>query len=157
MWEALEQSAWVKAMGETGWLYAGITVTHFLTMFWFIGSIAIVDLRVMGVAARKQNVGELAGTLFPWAWTGFGLAMVSGFFMFTTSAGDLAPDPVFQIKLALILVSAVFAVFVQRGVRKWALAAEIPTGAKILAVISLLLWIATILCSSEIPSREGLG
>jgi hypothetical protein len=157
MWEALEQSAWVKALGETGWLYAGITVTHFLTMFWCIGSIAIVDLRVLGVAARKRNVGELAENLFPWAWTGFALAIGSGFLMFTTSAGDLAPDPIFQIKLALILLSAVFAIVVQRGVSRWAQAPEIPTGAKIVAAISLLLWIATILCSSEIPSREGLG
>ena len=36
MWEALEQSAWVKTFSETGWLYAGVTVVHFLTMFWFI-------------------------------------------------------------------------------------------------------------------------
>ena len=157
MWEALEQSAWVKSLGETGWLYAGITVIHFLTMFWCIGSMAIVDLRVVGVAARRQKVEELAEHLFPWAWTGFALAIISGFLMFTTSAGDLAPDPVFQIKVALILISAVFAFLVQRGVPKWAQAPKIPTGAKILAVVSLLLWIATILCSSEIPSREGLG
>jgi hypothetical protein len=157
MWEALEQSAWVKALGDTGWLYAGITATHFLTMFWFIGSIALVDLRVMGVAARRQDLGELAAQLFPWAWTGFTLAILSGFLMFTTSAGDLAPDPVFQIKLTLILLSAVFAVIVQRGAPKWALAPKIPTSARIIAVISLLLWIATILCASEIPAREGLG
>jgi hypothetical protein len=48
------------------------------------------------VAARKRNVGELAGQLFRWAWIGFVLAIISGFFMFATDAGDWAPSPVFH-------------------------------------------------------------
>ena len=157
MWEALEQSAWVKTLSDTGWMYAIVAVTHYLTMFWFIGSIAIVDLRVMGLAARKRNVAELAEELFPLAWIGFTLAMVSGFLMFATSAGDLAPDPVFHAKLALIVISAACAAVVQLGAGKWGQAPKVPAGAKVVAAISLLLWIATILCSSEIPAREGLG
>ena len=157
MWEALEQSGWVKTFGSTGWMYASVAVIHYLTMFWFIGSIAIVDLRVMGVAAKKRSVTELADQLFPWAWTGMALAIVSGFFMFTTAAGDWAPDPVFHVKLAMIIASIVFAIIVQKGVPKWAAAPEIPTSAKIIALISLLLWIATILSASEIPAMEGLG
>jgi hypothetical protein len=92
MWEALEQMGWVKTFGSTGWMYASVSVIHYLTMFWFIGSMAVVDLRVMGVAARKRNLSELAAQIFPWAWTGLVLAIVSGFFMFLTDAGDWAPD-----------------------------------------------------------------
>jgi hypothetical protein len=111
----------------------------------------------MGVAAQKRNVGELAETLFPWAWTGFALAMISGFLMFATAAGDWAPSRGFHIKLTMILLSVVFAIIVQRGAMKWGQAAQIPTAAKVIALISLLLWIATILSASEIPSLEGLG
>ena len=157
MWEALEQTAWIKTLGSTGWMYAIVAVTHYLAMFWFIGSIAFVDLRVMGVAARGRNVAELAEQLFPWAWTGFTLAVISGFLMFATDAGDWAPDKVFHVKLALIVLSAVFAIVVQRGAPKWAQGADIPTAAKIIALVSLLLWIATILSASEIPALEGLG
>ena len=35
--------------------------------------------------------------------------------------------------------------------------AEIPKVAKIIALISLVLWIVTILSASEIPALEGLG
>src|SRR5882672_1257776 len=141
MWEALEQSGWVKTFGSTGWMYASVSVIHYLTMFWFIGSIAVVDLRVMGVAARKRNVAELADQIFPWAWTGMALAIVSGFFMFAADAGDWAPDPVFHVKLLMIAISIVFAIIVQRGAPTWAAAPEIPSYAKIIALISLLLWI----------------
>jgi hypothetical protein len=157
MWEALEQSGWVKTLGETGWMYATVSVIHYLTMFWFIGSIAVIDLRVMGVAARKRNLTELAGQIFPWAWTGLALAILSGFLMFATDAGDWAPDRVFHVKLAMIALSIVFAILVRLGAPKWGALPEVPTSAKIVAAISLLLWIGTILSASEIPALEGLG
>jgi len=157
MWEALEQMGWVKTLGSTGWMYSTVAVTHYLTMFWFIGSIAVVDLRVMGIAARRRGIRELAEQLFPWAWIGFALAVISGFLMFATDAGDWAPDKVFHVKLTLIAVSAVFAFIVQRGARRWAQDPAVPRAAKIIALISLLLWVATILSASEIPALEGLG
>lgn len=157
MWEALEQTSWVKTLGTTGWMYSTVSVTHYLSMFWFIGSVALVDLRVMGLAARRRGLGELAEQLFPWAWIGFTLAVISGFLMFATAAGDWAPSKVFHVKLTLIVVSAIFAFIVQRGAGRWALDPEIPRAAKIIALISLLLWVATILSASEIPALEGLG
>lgn len=157
MWEALEQLSWVKTLGSTGWMYSTVAVTHYLTMFWFIGSIAVVDLRVMGIAARDRDPKELASQLFPWAWIGFIFAMISGFLMFATDAGDWAPSKVFHVKLTLITISVIFAIIVQIGVKKWARSAEIPTAAKIVAFLSILLWVATILSASEIPALEGLG
>ena len=63
----------------------------------------------------------------------------------------------FHVKLGLIVLSVIFTIIVQMGVKKWAQAPEIPTAAKIVALISLLLWIVTIVASSEIPALEGLG
>ncbi len=157
MWEALEQTGWVKTFGSTGWMYASVSVVHYLTMFWFIGSMAVVDLRVMGIAARKRSLSELSAQLFPWAWTGLILATLSGFFMFATAAGDWAPDPIFHLKLGMIAISIVLAILVQLCVPKWAAAAEVPARGRILAAFALLFWIGTILMASEIPAMEGLG
>ena len=157
MWEALEQMGWVKTLGSTGWMYASVSVTHYLTMFWFIGSMAVVDLRVMGVAARKRNLAELSAQIYPWAWTGLVLAILSGFLMFLTDAGDWAPDPVFHVKVGMIVISIVLAIVVQVMVPNWAALPEIPAWAKILALVALLFWIGTILSASEIPAMEGLG
>jgi len=118
---------------------------------------AVVDLRVMGVAARKRNLAELSDQVYPWAWTGLALAIISGFFMFATDAGDWAPDRVFHVKLAMIGISLVLAILVQVWVPKWSAAPEIPMWAKILAAVALLFWIGTILSASEIPAMEGLG
>jgi hypothetical protein len=157
MWEALEQAGWVKTLGTTGWMYVTVSVAHYLGIFWCVGSVALVDLRVMGLAAKKRNAGELANQLFPWAWIAFTLAIISGFLMFATDAGDWAPSRAFHWKLGFIAASVVFAIIVQRGVPKWSEAPEIPRVAKIIALISLALWILTILSASEIPALEGLG
>lgn len=157
MWEAMEQMGWVKTLSETGWMYATVSVIHYLTMFWFIGSMAVVDLRVMGVAARKRNLTELSTQIYPWAWTGLVLATISGFLMFLTDAGDWAPDPVFHVKVLMIAISICLAILVQVLVPKWAVLPEIPAWAKILALVALLFWIGTILSASEIPAMEGLG
>jgi hypothetical protein len=157
MWESLEQMKWVQTFSTTGWMYASVSVIHYLTMFWCIGSIAVVDLRVMGVAARKRNVAELAAQVFPWAWTAMVLAILSGTMMFLADAGDWAPDPVFHVKLLMITLSVVATIVVQRGAPKWGQLPEIPNWAKLLALVCLLLWIGTILSASEIPAMEGLG
>jgi len=157
MWEALEQSSWVQTVAQTGWLYASVSILHYLTFFWCVGSIAVIDLRVLGVAARGRTASELAEVLFPWAWTGFGLAILSGFLMFATDAGDWAPDRVFHVKLLVILLAVVATVLVQVGVPRWDASPTVPTVAKIVAAVSLLLWIGAILSASEIPALEGLG
>lgn len=157
MWEAMEQWGWVKAFNVSPWMYSAVMVVHYLTFFWCIGSIAVVDLRIMGIAARRRTLAQLAGQLFPFAWAGLTLAILSGFVLFMPQAGEWAPDPIFHIKLTLLILALAFAIVVQWSAPKWSQAAEIPRIAKIIALASLLLWILTILCASEIPSLEGLG
>src|SRR5260370_37502154 len=139
MWEGLEQLSWVKTMGSTGWMYSTVSVTHYLTMFWCIGSIAGVDLRVMGIAARKRSLGELAEQLFPWAWIAFTFAIISGFLMFATDSGDWAPSRVFHVKLTLITLSVIFALIDKWGARKTGQDPEVLRAAKIGECIALLL------------------
>src|SRR5579872_5143039 len=124
MWESLEHVGWVTVLATTGWLYSSVSVIHYFTLFFFIGTIVLVDLRILGLADRNQTISVLADQLLPWTWIGFTLAMISGFLLFTTDAGDYAPDHVFQAKMAVILLAVIFTVIVHRGQRKWT---QLPT------------------------------
>jgi hypothetical protein len=57
----------------------------------------------------------------------------------------------------LVVLAVVFAVIVQRGVRKWSQAPTVPAGAKIIAAISLLLWLGAILAALDVAAISGLG
>ena len=157
MWESLEQVGWVKVLGTTGWLYSSVSVIHYFTLFFFIGTIVLVDLRILGLAGRGQTISLLADQLLPWTWIGFTLAMISGFLLFTTDAGDYAPDHVFQAKMLVILLALVFTVMVHRGQRKWNQLPAIPLGVKVIAALSLLLWLGAILAGVDIAALSGLG
>jgi hypothetical protein len=157
MWESLEHVGWVMILANTGWLYAAVSVIHHFTLFCFIGTIVLVDLRILGVADRNQTIAQLAEQLLPWTWIGFTLAMISGFLLFATDAGDYAPDKVFQAKMLAILLAVVFTVMVQKGVRKWNQLPAVPAGAKLIAFASLVLWVGAILAGVDIAAISGLG
>ncbi len=157
MWESLEQVGWVKVLATTGWLYSSVSVIHYFTLFFFIGTIVLVNLRILGLASRGQTISLLADQLLPWTWIGFTLAMISGFLLFTTDAGDYAPDHVFQAKMLVILLALIFTVIVHRGQRKWNQLPAIPLGVKVIAALSLLLWLGAILAGVDIAALSGLG
>jgi hypothetical protein len=157
VWESLEQVGWVKVLATTGWLYSSVSVIHYFTLFFFIGTIVLVDLRILGLAGRGQTISLLADQLLPWTWIGLTLAMISGFLLFTTDAGDYAPDHVFQAKMLVILLALIFTVIVHRGQRKWNQLPAIPLGVKVIAALSLLLWLGAILAGVDIAALSGLG
>jgi len=157
VWESLEQVGWVKFLATTAWLYSSVSVIHYFTLLFFIGTIVLVDLRILGLAGRGQTISLLADQLLPWTWIGFTLAMISGFLLFATDAGDYAPDRVFQAKMLVILMALIFTVIVHRGQRKWNQLPAVPAGVKVIAAVSLLLWLGAILAGVDIAALSGLG
>lgn len=157
MWEALENVSWVKTFSSTGWMYASVSVIHYFSMFIFIGLTVILDLRILGVAARRQTATELAEQCSPWAWTFLVLALVSGFLEFSTIAGDYVQTWPFRVKMLVILVAIIFTIIVRRNVPKWDRLPAMPAAARVLAVVSLVLWVGAILAGTEIASLTGLG
>jgi len=153
----LEHSSWVTVISNTAWLYAIFEVLHYFSLFVLVGSIVVVDLGVLGAVGRRQTVAQLAEQLFPWMWAGFGIAVLSGFVMFATGAIAYFPDKVFRVKMLVIMLAVIFAIGVERNVPKWARSPQIPVGAKLVALISLLLWLGAILAGVEISAISGLG
>jgi ABC-type uncharacterized transport system permease subunit len=90
-------------------------------------------------------------------WTGLAMATISGFFMFSADAADFYLAGTFRIKILVVLVAAIFGAIVQRKASRWGELPSISAGAKLLAFISLVLWIGAILASVEVPAISGVG
>ena len=150
--EAFEQLSWVQFIGGNWFLYPAISVLHYFTIFWVVGTIALIDLRILGLAARRQTATELMEQLAPWTWTALALCLVTGFLMFATGAGEFILSPMFQGKLVATLAGIVLAVVVHRNVRKWDQAPAIPGSAKVLAAACLVVWFGAILLGVEVAN-----
>ena len=153
----LQNNSLLVAFNSSIVLSAMMEVAHYAGFFLLVGTIAIVDLRVLGVAGRGQNVGTLGAQLFPWMWVGLASAFLSGFVMFSGDAADFYLASVFRMKIAVVLLAVIFGIIVQWGARKWGQLPSVPVSAKILALVSLVLWIGAILVSVEVPAISGVG
>ncbi len=117
----------------------------------------MVDLRIMGVAGRKQSATRLAEQAFPWIWAGLCLALFSGFVMFAGQATDYLHNSIFHRKLLVILLATIFGAWVQHSVSKWDQSKSMPVWAKIVAFVSLALWVGAILMGVDVPALTGVG
>ena len=116
-----------------------------------------MDLRVLGVAGRRQSIRQLAEQLLPWSCVGFGFAIVSGLLMFTAAADDYWAAGIFKCKVSVVLTATIFSVLVHWAARRRDQVPTMSMWAKLLAFISIALWIGAILASVEVPAMSGLG
>jgi hypothetical protein len=157
MWDALQHAGWVTTLATSRWLYGLVTVVHYSAVFFCIGTIVLLDLRILGIADRNQALSQFAGQLRPWIWIGFGSAVVSGFLLFATEAGDYAAVTPFRVKMLIIVLAAISALAKEWSVPNWDRAPVIPVMAKLIALVSIVLWLGAILAGVEIAPLTGLG
>jgi hypothetical protein len=155
--EWLEKNPWIVTVDSSILISLILEILHYSGFFLLVGSTVVVDLRVMGLAARHRSPIDVADQLFPWMWTGLSMAVFSGFFMFAGDAVDFYGAITFRIKILVVLVALVFGLIVRRHVPRWSRLGSIPFTAKIVAFVSLVLWVGAILVSVEVPAISGVG
>jgi len=157
MWEVLQHAGWVTTLATSRGLYGLVLVVHYFALFLSIGTIVLLDLRILGIADRNQGLSAFAGQLRPWTWIGFGAAVVSGFLLFATEAGDFAAVTPFRVKMLIIVLAVLSAIAMEWRVPKWDRAPVIPVTARLLALLSIVLWLGAVLAAVEIAPLTGLG
>jgi hypothetical protein len=155
--EAIENLGWVGYIAHTNVPYGFFTVLHYFTLFVMTGTVVTFDLHLLGFVAKDQTSTQFADEIFPWTWTAMGLAIFSGATLWLCEAGDYWKSPAMNTKLVIILFAFLTTWLIRRGVRKWGDATTTPASGKLLAVISLLLWLGAILWGNNIAALCGLG
>jgi len=153
----LQDTLFIAAINGTAWTAAALEIVHYFSMFILVGSMVIVDLRVLGLVGRRQDATQLADWLFPWMWASLALNVLSGFFMFAGSATAYYGNDIFYDKMTVFLLAIVANIIVQKKVRKWNLLPAMPAWAKLIAVVSIGLWIGAIIAGVEVPALTGIG
>ena len=138
-----------QAMRHWLWLYPGVEIVHILGFELLVGSIAMFDLRVLGLS-KTISVQALARHLLPWTLGALLLIVPSGLLMFSAHAADFVGNPIFVLKMLLLMAAganaAAFHMGTYRSVARWERDRPAPLAAKLHAVASLLLWVSIIAC-----------
>jgi len=147
-WTWLEGLPLAEHIGFTWW-FPLLESVHVVAIGLVVGSILMVDLRLLGVAALRYSVTSMTRELILWTWCAFLLAMMTGAGLFITRASVYIENPAFQAKLALVLLAgfnmALFQFLTFRNVESWDTATATPVAARAAGAISLALWAAIVL------------
>lgn len=137
----LEQSAVAASIRQSAWLYPFLEIVHITGIVILVGAAFMFDLRLLGFS-KHLPVDGLERHLLPWSIRGSLLVIPSGILLFITNAGTLGYDPVFWTKMGLLVLASGNALLFHRVATPGSKAIM----AKVLAVFSLVLWIAVITC-----------
>lgn len=146
--QQLHDTPVATAIRENGTLFPWVESVHVLAITLVVGSISIVDLRLLGITSKSRAVSRLTGEVLPFTWTCFVIAAITGALLFSSNAVKYAQNIFFLSKMALLVLAAanmvVFHVITSRGIEHWDSSPHPPVGAKLAGGVSLLLWMAII-------------
>lgn len=143
-WEAWVRGTWLAEFVLTyGWTWPLFEILHYLGLTLLLGSVALFDLRVLGLA--KGIAPSALHRLIPFGIAGFGINVATGLAFFAGFPEQYAYNPAFRIKLAVMLLAGinigVFYTAVFRRVRELPADADAPALAKLITGISLASWL----------------
>jgi len=151
-WASILQSLYDSPVGsgirESGVLFPWIESIHVLMATTVVGTIAIVDLRLIGYASHRKGARQLILDLLPFTWAAFALAAITGSLLFTSNAPTYAANAPFVSKMAALLLAginmAIFHLTAYRRIGQWNDDLPPPRGVRIAGATSLLLWIVIV-------------
>lgn len=151
----LQNTWWALDISGSTWAYPFVQLTHFAGLSLWIGTNLSLDLRLLGVGSKRQTAGQLSDALFAWNWTGFCIAVLGGFMLFSSAATKYVPNPAFEIKLGILVpLGVIWHIIVQRKARTWGQTEEVAPLGKLAGLIELLLWFSVITAAVSIPNYD---
>jgi len=144
----LEDTSLATRIRESLYIFPLLESAHVLGLALVFGTIAVIDLRLLGVASSHRPFRRVASDIFKWTWAAFALTALTGALMFITNAGVYYHNAYFRAKMVLLALAglnmAMFEMTAGRSVKQWDEARAAPRSGKTAAVASLAIWIAVI-------------
>lgn len=128
-------------LNESALTFPVLECIHILGFAFSIGTIAMVDFRLLDLCMVRQTPSQVARDMAPWTLFGLVMMLLSGPMLFLSDPDMYYLNHSFQVKMVLLLLGLVFNYTIRR---KAALADASGTHAKWVAAVSLVLWAGVI-------------
>lgn len=146
--ELLQHSSLGSLVASGPWVFPIIETIHVLSLATVFGSIAILDLRLLGITSRDGTVSAISHEVLPLTWLAFAIAALSGTLLFMSNASAYAANLQFRLKLLFMVLAGVnmlvFHLGAYRRLPQWDRMSPPPRAARIAGALSILLWLAVI-------------
>ncbi len=137
-------SVWLRESPSV-WAFPTVLAMHTLGLGLVVGASSIVNLRILGAASRIPLTP--LQQLFPIIWIGFTVNALSGVLLLMKAATTAGISVLFWTKIAVIVLAMAAVVRIKTTVfgDPQVETPPVSRGAKVLALVSILLWTAAII------------
>jgi hypothetical protein len=135
------------SIAESTWLFPALEVIHVFAISMVFGTIAIIDLRLLGLASTNRRYSEMARELLPWTWGAWFVAASFGTLLVASRPVAYFENIDFRLKFLCMGLAAanmlVFQFITSRDVAKWDKGGASLAG-RVAGGLSLVLWIGVV-------------
>jgi len=140
--EMLLQNAFIDALNDTEWAFPLAECVHIGGFAIGVGSIALVDFRMLNLGLRHETTARILRYTELWTVAALVFVLFSGAALFLSQVGIYLINPIFPIKMYVLLAALIYNFTLHRKV---ALMEKPPPAlSKVVAIVSLLLWVAVV-------------
>ena len=156
-----EDSGLADNIRENDLLFPLIESVHVASICLVVGSILVVDLRLLGLASIERSVSRVTSGILPLTWSAFAVAVASGGLMFISNATKYLANGFFVAKLFLLLAAGlnmvIFHAISARDLPRWDDESRLPRAARLAGGLSILLWISVVACGRWVGFTMKIG
>jgi hypothetical protein len=144
----LQETSLAETMRASPVLFPWVESVHVLAIALVVGSIAAVDLRLLGLASRSRPITRLIGDILPLTWTAFAIAVMTGLTLFSSNAVEYARNGPMRLKMLFLAIAGInmllFHLVTYRSVAAWDEALRAPLKVRLAGAASLALWVGIV-------------
>ena len=127
------------------WVIPTVQTVHIVSIAIVMTSMAMLDLRLVGVAGRRQSLPDMAARFLPWVWIALVVLLCSGSILIIGEPGRDLLNVVFWVKMSLLATAIVLTWTFQRMLRRSKTFWDRNRAAAILlGSVSLVVWVGIV-------------
>jgi hypothetical protein len=147
--EWLSQTGFSLAIQTHEWVIPTVQSIHIAAIGVVLASVFMIDLRVLGLAGRDQSLLETTGRFGPWLSGALCVLLTTGVLMVVGEPARELLAFSFWLKMFLValgtLVAAAFQLALRRNEPHWELSITKRATTKVLALLTLLIWVCIVI------------
>jgi len=143
-----ELATWLETTALSQWIVNNfwsipiIQVFHISALAALFGSVLMINLKVLGIGGSHRSYAETAKRFRPWINWGFVVLLLSGVLLIVGEPIRELPNPIFWVKMALIVITLPISLAFNARVAKVEASGALAVSYKLGAVLLIVLWCA---------------
>jgi len=136
----LESTPFSIYLQNNFWAVPTMQTLHILAIASVLVASLLIDFRIIGLHGKSESIATVIARYRSLVWLALPVLLVTGCIMIISEPARSLTNPIFQLKMMMLLLVILITLHLQKTYPKNALHEEANAFNRILAICSLLLW-----------------